>query len=93
MSLLPGSRLATVNVGTCCDKHDPVARQPELMRQIVAKSYSKSKTERYGGGGKKKKKRCWIQTSMKSIKKIFFKKVCGQLIKEGTEAQQQEVST
>lgn len=51
MSLLPGSRLATVNVGTCCDKHDPVARQPELMRQIVAKSYGKSKTERYGGGG------------------------------------------
>lgn len=90
MSLLPGSRLATVNVGTCCDKHDPVARQPELMRQIVAKSYSKSKTERYGGG---KKKRCWIQTSMKSIKMIFLKKVCGQLIKEGTEAQQQEVST
>lgn len=45
MSLLPGSRLATVNVGTCCDKHDPVARQPELVRQIVTKFYGKSKTK------------------------------------------------
>lgn len=31
MSLLPGSRLATVIVATRCDKLDPVARQPELL--------------------------------------------------------------
>lgn len=92
MSLLPGSRLATVNVGTCCDKHDPVARQPELMRQIVAKSYSKSKTERYGGG-KEKEKAVLDSDLHEKHKNFFFKKVCGQLIKEGTEAQQQEVST
>lgn len=74
MSLLPGSRLATVNVGTCCDKHDPVARQPELMRQIVAKSYSKSKTERYGGGGGEKEKAVLDSDLHEKHKNDFFKK-------------------
>lgn len=46
MSLLPGSRLATVIVATRCDKHDPVARQPELLWQIVGKFCGESETER-----------------------------------------------
>lgn len=91
MSLLLGSRLATV--ATRCDKHDPVARQPELLWQ----------SESCAEGATLKRSRPtehWSQTIMK--RKIIDKnakknmKVCGQLwtaIKKGLTFQPECVVT
>ena len=62
MSLLPGSRLATVIVATRCDKHDPVARQPELLWQIVGKFCGERETER--------RKRREVQNTQKGLKTL-----------------------
>ena len=62
MSLLPGSRLATVIVATRCDKLDPVARQPELLWQTAGKLF---RWERNW----KRRRQNWIQPFMNSMTK------------------------
>lgn len=55
---MPDSCLATVIVATCCDRHDPVARQPELLWQIVGKLCGESELK--GRKGRKYQKPDWF---------------------------------